>query len=232
MTLTDFLTRLSLALFCGLLIRAERQWRQRTAGLRTYMLVSVGSALFVMVSCLTPNESSPTRVASQIVTGVGFLGAGVIMHSGLTIRGLNTAGTIWCSSAVGTLAGSGYLTQSAIGAFVVLLINTLFYPLVGVINRQPVDPREQEVNYALQLTFHGTPESSLRGLLVQLVGVSSLTLHQLESVKGAGDNHLIKAVLSSPERHDGELEQLASRLCLEKNVVGLNWQLLPHGKVE
>jgi len=94
----EFALRLGCALLCGAVIGVERQWRQRTAGLRTYTLVAVGSALFVMLATLTPGDSSPTRIAGQIVTGIGFLGAGVIMRSGLTVRGLNTAGTIWCSS--------------------------------------------------------------------------------------------------------------------------------------
>ena len=103
MTPLEFSLRLGCALFCGITIGVERQWRQRSAGLRTYTLVAVGSALFVMVAALTPGESSPTRIAAQVVTGIGFLGAGVIMRSGLPVRGLNTASTIWCSSAVGTL---------------------------------------------------------------------------------------------------------------------------------
>jgi len=84
----EFALRLGCALLCGAVIGVERQWRQRTAGLRTYTLVAVGSALFVMLATLTPGDSSPTRIAGQIVTGIGFLGAGVIMRSGLNVRGL------------------------------------------------------------------------------------------------------------------------------------------------
>jgi putative Mg2+ transporter-C (MgtC) family protein len=196
-------------------------------------LVAVGSALFVMLAALTPGDSSPTRIAGQIVTGVGFLGAGVIMRSGLNVRGLNTAGTIWCSSAVGTMAGSGFFWQSIAGAAVVLAINILLRPLVALINRQPVDPSEQEYRYSLQLTCLGRQETQLRTLLVQLTSVSPLTLHELESVLGQNQNYaVLKAILSSPERMDSQVEQLVSRLSLEKNVVGLNWQLLPPSRSE
>jgi putative Mg2+ transporter-C (MgtC) family protein len=171
--------RLGCALLCGALIGAERQWRQRTAGLRTYTLVSVGSALFVMLASLTPGDSSPTRIAAQIVTGIGFIGAGVIMRSGLNVRGLNTAGTIWCSSAVGTLAGSGNFWPALGGAAAVLAINTLLRPIVRLINRQPVDPSEQEFRYSLQLTCLGRQETQLRTLLVQLTSVSPLVLQEL-----------------------------------------------------
>lgn len=225
----DFILRLGLALLCGVVIGVERQWRQRTAGLRTYALVSTGSALFVLIACLTPGDSAPTRVAGQIVTGVGFLGAGVIMRSGLSVRGLNTAATIWCSSAVGTLAGSGFLMQAAVGSVVILGINLLLQPLVVLINRQPVDAGEQEIKYLLQLTCEGNRESNLRALLVEMIGVAPLVLHQVESARGEKENQtVIKAVFSSPERQDGQVEQLASRMCLEKEVVGLTWQMLPH----
>lgn len=231
MTPFEFSLRLGCALFCGAVIGAERQWRQRTAGLRTYTLVSVGSALFVVIASLTPADSSPSRIAGQIVTGIGFLGAGVIMRSGLNVRGLNTASTIWCSSAVGTLAGSGYFWPAMAGSAVVLAINTLLRPVVTLINRQPIDPSEQEFRYSLHLTCLGRQETHLRTLLVQLTSVSPLVLQELESVVGKSQTHaVLKAILASPERMDSQVEQLITRLSLEKNVIGLNWQLLPFNK--
>jgi putative Mg2+ transporter-C (MgtC) family protein len=229
----DFLLRLGCALLCGAMVGAERQWRQRTAGLRTYTLVAVGSALFITVGCLVSDPSSPTRIASYVVSGVGFLGAGVIMRSGLNVRGINTAATIWCSSALGTLAGFGFFTYAFVGAIFVLAVNTLLRPLVALINRQPVDPTEQDFRYAIQLTCMGRNEMNLRTLLVQLTSVSPLVLHELETVVGRTQTHVVlKAILSSAERQDQQVEQLVSRLSLEKNVVGLTWQLLPHGKAE
>jgi putative Mg2+ transporter-C (MgtC) family protein len=233
MTISDYALRMGCALLCGVVIGIERQWRQRTAGLRTYALVASGSALFVLVAALTPGESGQTRVAGQIVTGIGFLGAGVIMRSGFSVHGLNTAGTIWCSSAVGTLAGSGFIWPAIGGAVIVLAINTLLRPVVALINRQPVDPSEQEFKYSLQVTCLAGQEKHLRALLVQLACLSPLLLHELESVIGQDQNHVvIKAILSSGERLDQQVEQLISRLSLEKNVVGLSWQLLPKGKTD
>ena len=233
MNALEFSLRLGYARFCGVVIGAEWQWRQGTAGLRTYTLVSVGSALFVMIASLTPADSSPTRIAGQIVTGIGFLGAGVTMRSGLNVRGLNTASTIWCSSAVGTLAGSGYFGPVMGGAAVVLTITTLLCPVVVLINRQPLDSSEQEFRYSLQLTCLGRQETQLRTSLVQLTSVSPLVLQELESVVGKSQTHaVLKAILASPERMDAQVEQLISRLSLGKNVVGLNWQLLSFRKTE
>ena len=232
MSLLDFTLRLCCALLCGIVIGVERQWRQRTAGLRTYTLVAIGSALFIVVGCVV-DDSSRTRIASYVVSGIGFLGAGVIMRSGFNVRGLNTAATIWCSSAIGVLSGFGFFSFAVIGTAFVLGVNTLLRPLVSVINRQPVDPTEQEFRYSLQLTCLGRQEVQLRMLLVQLTSVSPLTLQELESVVGRTQTHVVlKAILVSPERMDAQVEQMVSRLSLEKNVVGLSWQLLPSGRGE
>ena len=232
MNVLEFILRLGCALLCGVVIGVERQWRQRSAGLRTYTLVSIGSALFVVVGSLI-EDTSRTRMASYVVSGVGFLGAGVIMRSGFNIRGINTAATIWCSSAIGVLSGFGFYVFAAIGTGCVLGVNTLLRPLVSYINRQPLDVSEQEFRYSLQLTCLGRQETQLRTLLVQLTSISPLTLHELESVVGRTQTHVVlRAILFSPERMDSQVEQIVSRLSLEKNVVGLSWQLLPGGKSE
>src|SRR5437667_6704043 len=89
-------------------------------------------------------DSSPTRVAAQIVSGIGFLGAGVIMREGVNISGLNTAATLWCSAMVGTFAGAGQLIASVIAASFILLTNLFLRPLVRLINRQPLGAVEIE----------------------------------------------------------------------------------------
>ena len=102
-----FLLRVSIALVLGALIGAERQLRQRLTGLRTNALVSTGACLFVLMTQAVPGmaPADASRVAAYVVSGIGFLGAGVIMREGLHIRGLNTAATLWCAAAVGLLAG-------------------------------------------------------------------------------------------------------------------------------
>src|SRR5580704_15195736 len=119
----QFAIRLIIALLLGAVVGAERQWRQRTAGLRTNCLVAVGSAMFVMMGGLVGGEGSQGRVAAYVVSGIGFLGGGVILKDGFSIRGLNTAATLWCTAAVGTLAGLGYIGLAAMGAVSVLTAN-------------------------------------------------------------------------------------------------------------
>lgn len=125
----EFGMRLVLALVFGCVIGFERQLRQQLAGMRTNTLVSVGSALFVMMGMMTAGDSSPTRIAAQVASGIGFLGAGVIIRDGLSVRGLNTAATLWCSAAVGTLCGSGFKLQALVGTFGILAANILLRPI-------------------------------------------------------------------------------------------------------
>ncbi|MGO9948517.1 MAG: MgtC/SapB family protein [Steroidobacteraceae bacterium] len=125
--------RLSVALALGSVIGIERQWRQKMAGLRTNALVALGSCGFVVFSAMV-GEGDPTRVAAQVVTGIGFLGAGIILREGINVHGLNTAATLWCSAMVGTFAGAGFWAPSLVAAGFVVGTNLLLRPLVGLIN--------------------------------------------------------------------------------------------------
>ena len=127
----EVLLRLALAAVLGAAIGVERELREREAGLRTHLLVSVGSALFTIVSAYGFREflvnggsvvrADPTRIAAQIVTGIGFLGAGAIIRQGLSVRGLTTAATLWVVAAIGMAAGAGYYSAAAITTVLVIL---------------------------------------------------------------------------------------------------------------
>lgn len=114
---------LILALMLGTAIGLERQIRKQPAGLHTNALVCMGSAAYVLVALLVTQDSSPTRIAAQVVSGVGFMCAGVIWHEGPTIRGLNTAATIWCTAAVGILAGLNFHLMAILAAAVLIIAN-------------------------------------------------------------------------------------------------------------
>src|SRR5580700_9717063 len=129
---------LAAAVALSSVIGFERQWHNRLAGLRTNTLVAPGAATFVVFSDIVPGEGSPTRIAAQVVSGIGFLGAGLIFREGLSVRGLNTAATLWCSAAVGVLAGAGYPAAAALATGFVLFVNLLLRPIVMFINRQPL----------------------------------------------------------------------------------------------
>jgi putative Mg2+ transporter-C (MgtC) family protein len=180
---------LAAALCLSAVIGFERQWRNRLAGLRTNTLVALGAATFVVFEQLFPNESSPTRVAAQVVSGIGFLGAGLIFREGLSVRGLNTAATLWCSAAIGVLAGAGYPLYAAIATGFVVFVNLLLRPIVSFINRQPLTATELEIAYLLSVTCRSPDEAHTRALLLQGLAGNALALRRLDStdLEGRGD---------------------------------------------
>lgn len=126
----DFTLRLLTAIGAGFIIGFERQWHHKSAGLRTNTLVATGAALYVLLSInLTVENGDVTRIIGQVVTGIGFLGAGIIFKEGLTVHGLTTAATVWCSSAIGCIAASGYFIETLIGVVAVISINSILIPL-------------------------------------------------------------------------------------------------------
>lgn len=130
MILSEFVMRLAVALIAGLSIGFERQWYHKSAGLRTNTLVAVGSALFVLLSIIiTKNGGDVTRIIGQVVTGIGFLCAGIIFKEGLSVHGLTTASTVWCCSAIGSLAAAGYYSETAVATASILCINIFLRPI-------------------------------------------------------------------------------------------------------
>ena len=132
MIISEFIFRLGAALLAGLAIGFERQWHHKTAGLRTNLLVATGAAVFVLLSFeLKESESSidTSRIIAQVVTGVGFLGAGIIFREGNNVHGLTSAATIWCSAAIGCLAASGFFTETLVCTISVIVVNSFLTPL-------------------------------------------------------------------------------------------------------
>ena len=126
MDISEFTIRLSVAAAAGLVIGFERRWNHKSAGLRTNTLVALGSAIFVILSInLTEEGGDVTRIIGQVVTGIGFLGAGIIFKEGTNIYGLTTAATIWCSSAVGCMAAAGLYLETLVGVAFIVFVNTL-----------------------------------------------------------------------------------------------------------
>jgi len=128
MTLTpDDLLKLFLALLAGGLIGAEREFRDKSAGFRTMILICVGAALFTVLSARLAPDSDPSRIAANIVTGIGFLGAGVILEERGRVTGLTTAATIWLSAALGMAAGMGQFVLLAITTTLAMIVLLVFY---------------------------------------------------------------------------------------------------------
>ncbi|MCX8099667.1 MAG: MgtC/SapB family protein [Geminicoccaceae bacterium] len=217
---------LLVALGLGAAIGLERQWRQRLAGLRTNTLVALGAAAFVVFSVGTPGEASPTRVAAQVVSGIGFLGAGIIFREGFNVRGLNTAATLWCSAAVGVLAGAGSFLLAAVVAGLVVLTNLALRPLAALVNRQPLLAPETDGAYAVTIVCRSAQEAHVRALLLQGLASSGLRLRGLDSHDlDEADKVEIAARVHADQRADRTLEQIIGRISLEPGVSAARWRV-------
>jgi putative Mg2+ transporter-C (MgtC) family protein len=191
------------ALLMGVAIGAERQWRQHTAGLRTNALVALGAALFVGLSALIDREASPTRIAAQVVSELGFLGGGVILREGLNVRGLNTAATIWCSGAVGSLAGAGFPLEALAGTFSVLFIHLGLRPLARWIDARAKTATDVETVYRLRVECDSAHDAHIRHILLRHVnGHDKLTLQGLATEETENKRTVVLADIFALERSD------------------------------
>ncbi len=219
----DFAIRLAVGVGCGALIGFERQWRARRAGLRTNALVAAGATLFVLYSVAT-EDSSPTRVASYVVSGIGFLGGGVILREGANVRGLNTAATLWCSAAVGVLAASGHLVFALIATVSVIAIHLVGRPLGRVIDRDDSDAEDEGLHpYVIQVVCRAKTEKYARAQIVQFASRNGMVLRGVHTAT-SGDDEITLTVYVLMEAHtQARLESLVSELSLQSGVHGVQW---------
>jgi putative Mg2+ transporter-C (MgtC) family protein len=222
-----FTARAAMALILGAAIGLERQWRQRMAGLRTNALVALGAALFELFAVLLTGQHGvdPTRIAAYVVSGIGFLGAGVILREGVTVRGINTAATIWCSAAVGVLAGAGYIPVAAIAAGLVLLAHLGLRPIARKLDRMPATSEtEVETVYSFRAVCRAADEAHIRALVVQALARDDFVLHSVRSKDLNGSGLVeVTAELKRYGRDDIALEAAVSRLSLEPSVSSVTW---------
>ncbi len=219
-------TNLLVALLLGVCIGFERQWRQRLAGLRTNTLVALGAATFVVFESTFGDPTNRTRVAAQVVSGIGFLGAGIIFREGLNVRGLNTAATLWCSAAVGVLAGAGAWWQAALAAALVVGVNLLLRPLVQHISRQPASSIELPTGYRVSVVCQGATEAHIRALMLHGLSLGALHLHHLDSANIENTDRVeVTAAVTADGRPHEALEQIVGRLSLEPSVTAARWRI-------
>ncbi|SAL84843.1 MgtC family protein [Caballeronia arvi] len=222
----DFAMRLVAAFACGVAIGLERQLRQRTAGLRTITLVTSGACLFVTLGMLTGNGvAGVTQIAAYVVSGVGFLGGGVIMRDKGSIQGINTAATLWCSAAVGVLCGTGHYGPAIAGTGVVLMTNTLLRELSQIINATPVSSADLVRQYMLTVVGRQEDEIHIRTLLSNAMESQPLSFHSLTSEDAAGDASKVKvtATVRMHPKDQAKLERMASRMSMERGVSSISW---------
>jgi putative Mg2+ transporter-C (MgtC) family protein len=232
MHLGDFVARIVVALLLGVAIGTERQWRQRMAGLRTNALVATGAALFASISLLMNATLNPTQIAAYIVSGIGFLAGAVIFKEGLSVRGLNTAATLWATAAVGTLCGSGFLIQAAIGAAAVVGANVLLRPLVQRIDRQPFEQTELTRAYTLRVVCGAADEPTVRSKMLELIQQTPLLLQSIESRDLDRGNVEVIASIVTSQRADTRVERIIGRMSTDSTILAASWRAGTVGEEE
>jgi putative Mg2+ transporter-C (MgtC) family protein len=193
------LGKILLAMLLGGLLGAEREFRDKAAGFRTLILISVGACLFTLWSMHLGDPDDPTRIAANIVTGIGFLGAGVILREGGRITGLTTAAMIWLSAALGMGVGSGAIGLSVAATLIILVVMWIFPLLEGAIDRM----RETRT-YEITLPISAQKISQLEGVF-QECGLRVISHRQVKT----GDNIMCTwEARGTPRKHEAIVKAL------------------------
>jgi putative Mg2+ transporter-C (MgtC) family protein len=221
--MTDTFVSLASAFVLGTLIGAERQYRQRTAGLRTNALIAVGAAAFVDLAMNINGNAGAAQVLAYVVSGVGFLGAGVILKEGTNIRGLNTAATVWCSAAVGGCAGADRVAQAIVLTAFVLAVNTLLRPLVNFIERIPIDELATEATYQVHITASRDMRDDIRDLLVEKLDAATYPVREIEVLERGENEVELIATLAATSVDAGELDAVTTALETAPGVEYATW---------
>jgi putative Mg2+ transporter-C (MgtC) family protein len=221
-----FALRLCCAILLGSLVGLERQWRQRMAGTRTNALVAAGASAFVMAGFVLHGDGSASgRIVSYVVSGVGFLGAGVIFKDGANVRGLNTAATIWCSAAIGVLSGLGSWTFAIVLAAAVVMTNILLRPIAYRLH--PVLPEAEpiETGYEIELVTRASDEIALRSELLAAIQATSVSLQSVYSEVSPDERATIRAEVRSVGRRNDLVEQIVLRLSVDERTTSVRWAM-------
>ena len=219
----DTLVSLAVAFVLGTLIGAERQYRQRTAGLRTNALVALGAAAFVDLGNTVGGTGGTTQIVAYVVSGVGFLGAGVIMKDGTNIRGLNTAATLWCSAAVGAFAGADRAAEAVLLTIFVLVGNTVLRPLVNIINRTPIDDGGTEATYKVHVTATDDARDDIRDLVTERLEKADYPVREIEVMERDDSEVEIVATLAATSAVAADLDAVTAALERNPGVRHATW---------
>lgn len=222
-SLANTFVSLFTAFLLGGVIGYERQYRQRMAGLRTNVLVAVGAAVFVDLSGLLNTPDGMARVISYVVSGVGFLGAGVIMREEGNVRGLNTAATLWCSAAVGACAGADFILEAVVATGFILAANTLLRPLVNALNRRHSGMMSPETLAEIHIIVNRAQQKEALAMLKTELKARQYPITDLDISIFGDDEVEIEAILSADVADIEELDTLIVRLSSSPFVLQAFW---------
>lgn len=224
----SFIIHITLALFLGICIGLERQFRQCATGLRTNTLVALGAAIFMLIASRIGGDA-PGRIASYIISGIGFFGAGVILEDGASVRGLNTAATLWCTAAIGAFCRLGYIYEPLIGTAFIIGVHIFLRPVSNKIMRiwTFADKESVEYHYKFVACCKEDEENHIWVLFVQYIGNNNdLMLRSLSSRDAdSSSSAIIEADIISFSKQDATIEKIASFLTLESGIYSIKWKI-------
>ena len=217
--------RLLVAFALGAVVGAERQWRKDIGGLRINVLVSLGAAAFIDLMTAVGQQSAMNAGIGSIVTGVGFIGAGLIMKEGMNVRGLNTAATVWCSAAMGATAGASEFTAAVLICLFITGANLILRPVVEMLNRQPEPANMEPALFTVYVSAAADAAQRLRAELGRLATASGLSLRAV-STKAPNDDGMVQlgAELESPNGHFEPVQVLVDGLSAQAPHCAVRWQ--------
>ncbi|MBQ9516840.1 MAG: MgtC/SapB family protein [Eubacterium sp.] len=231
---TGFSLHLLVAAALGAIIGFERQWTRHQAGILTNVIVCIGSYAFTAFSFLTLNgHVDITRVASGIVSGIGFLGAGLILREGSNIRGLNTAATVWATSAVGILCCVKNLEYAIIVGVVIVIVHLVLHPISDYISHvRKYDKNDKKKNkeafYRISVVCPEDSELEVRKSIMRIIkNEPDVLLHTLESTFSRSDEHnkKIRAHISTKTDDDSLVEMLITKVGKNEEIVSAGWKV-------
>jgi putative Mg2+ transporter-C (MgtC) family protein len=222
----EFALTLASALGLGLLIGLERQLGQHPAGVRTNGLVAAGAALYILLGRALTQGSDAGKVAGQIVSGMGFLGGGVILREGLTVRGLTTAATLWCSAAVGALCGAGMAIDACIATAAILATNCLLNPVSRWLDRLAARRTFIDMTYRIKVICVMAEERRIRRQLSELIAkerdmtLRGIGIHSSEQA----DRGVVVADVEMHVRDEHVLQEIVARLNEDPATSSTSWE--------
>lgn len=229
-TLTGFSLRLLIAVALGFFVGLERQWTKHQAGILTNVIVCVGAFAYSAFSYIADDGNvDVTRIAAQVVCGIGFLGAGLILRDGTNVRGLSTAATIWATAAIGILCTLPDIRFSVIVAAAIVFLHLVLHPLSNFIDKKKSYNKEKDMRaeclYKISIKCTEESETDIRSHLIKTIrNKNNVLLHNLESNTTDDGNIKIRAYITTANKNDEVVENLLIHIGKDSGIISAGWK--------
>ncbi len=228
-SISGFSLRLLLAAVLGFCIGLERQWTKHQAGILTNVIVCVGAYVYTAFSYIAAGDNvDVTRVAAQVASGIGFLGAGLIIRDGTNIRGLSTAATIWATAAVGILCTTDKIIYSIIVGVTIVIFHLALHPFSAYVDQKNNYNKENRVECFYKISIKCTEESEtdIRSHLIKTIrNKNDVRLHNLESNSDDDGNTKIRAYISTAKKKDDVVESVLAHIGKDEGILSAGWKI-------